>query len=181
MEFIGSLAGQELAKDAGAALDEQAHHGPFGQIFENEIKGQRVTGVDDYGGVPQARPGQRDRRGRAVHQAEGAGGEEAGAGIQVAGGGQGDPGGVLGQPAGHAAGAPAGVADEQPGVVLADGPGADEDRVAARPDLVHAVQVGRAGQDQAPRAGVIQVAVRRDGAGQDHVRAWQAGPLSCPA
>ena len=120
-----------------------------------------------------------DRGRGAVHQAERAGGEEASLRVQVAGGGEGDPGRMLGQAAGGAAGAAARVPDQQPRVVLADRLRADQDGVAARPHLVHAVQVGGAGQDQPPRARVVQVAVRRGGAGQQ--RRTAAAASEAPA
>ena len=173
VQLVGKVAGQELSQDVRAAFDQETSHAPFGQIRKDEIEGQGVTGVDDHGAVPDPGAGVAQGPGGAVDQAVGAGGEEAGPGIQVAGGGEGDPGGVLGQAAGGAAGAAARVADQQPGVVLADRARADQDRVAAGPDLVHAVQVGRAGQDQALRAGVVEVAVGRDGAAQQDIRAWR--------
>ena len=177
VEFIGKAAGQELAEDPGAAFYQDTHHTSFGQIGKDEIEGERVAGVDEYGAIPQPRPGAADRGGGAVHQAERAGGEETGLRVQVAGGGEGDPGRMGGQAAGGAAGAAARVPDQQPRVVLPDRLRADQDGVAARPDLVHAVQVGGAGQDQAPRARVVQVAVGRGGAGQQHVRTrGQANP-----
>ena len=125
---------------------------------------------------PSRAPGAADRGGGAVHQAERAGGEETGLRVQVAGGGEGDPGRMLGQAAGGAAGAAARVPDQQPRVVLADRLRADQDGVAARPDLVHPVQVGGAGQDQPPRARVVQVAVGRGGAGQEDVGTWRHAP-----
>ena len=173
MQLVGLGTGQELGQDVRATLDQETSHAPFGQIIENEVQGQGVAGVDDYGLRSDPEAGQGG--GGAVDQAVGAGGEEAGPGIQVAGGGEGDAGGVLGQAAGGAARAAARVADQQPGVVLADRARADQDRVAAGPDLVHAVQVGRAGQDQALRAGIVEVAVGRGGAAQQDVRAWRHG------
>jgi hypothetical protein len=161
-----SSSGWERARNSAVA---------FGQIGENEVQGHGVTGVDDVGAVPDLGAGLAQGSGGAVDQAVGAGGEEAGPGVQVAGGGEGDAGGVLGQAAGGAAGAAARVADQQAGVVLADRARADQDRVAAGPDLVHAVQVGRAGQDQALRAGIVEVAVGRGGATQQDVRAWRHG------
>ncbi len=161
-----------------AAFDQETHHASFGQIFKDEIKGKRVTGVNEYGALPQPRPGAGDRGRGAVDQAERARGEEMRVRVQVAGIGEGDPGRVPGQAAGGAAGAAARVHDQQPWVVRPDRPRADQDRVAARPHLVHAVQVGGARQDQAPRAGVVQVAVRRSGAAEEHVRARrQSNPL----
>jgi hypothetical protein len=176
VELVGQPGGQEVAKEPRAALNEKTRDPSFGEIFKHEIEGQRVAGVNRYGAVPQARPGGGERGGGAVDQAGHARGEEAGPRIEVAGGGQGDPGRVRGQAAGGPAGAAARVPDQQPRVVFPYRPGADQDGVAARPHLVHPVQVGRAGQDQPPRAGVVQVAVRRGGTGQDDVGAGRHGP-----
>ena len=159
MELVGEVGGEEITEDARAAFHEETRHAPFGQIFEHETEGHRVTGVDEHGAVPQAGLGGRPRGGGAVDQAERAGGEEAGAGVQVAGAGEGDPGRVRRQAAGGPAGAAPRVPDEQARVVLPDRLRADQDGVAARPHLVHPVQVGGAGQDQPLRAGVVQVAV----------------------
>ena len=173
MQLVGQLVGpgQEPGQDVRATLDQETSHAPFGQIIENELQGQGVTGVDEAGLIPDPGAGAGQGRGGAVDQAFGAGGEEAGAGVQVPGAGNSDAGRVLGQAAGGAAGAAARVADQQPGVVAADRARADQDRVAAGPYVIDAVQVGRAGQDQALRAGVVEVAVGRDGAAQQDVRA----------
>ena len=53
-----------------------------------------------------------------------------------------------GGPPGAALRLAAGRADEQPGIVAADGPGADQDGVGRGPLGVHPVQIGRAGQHQ---------------------------------
>ena len=140
-------------------------------IIENEAEGQGVTGVDEAGLLPDPGAGAGQGGGGAVDQAFGAGGEEAGAGVQIPGAGHSDAGRVFGQAAGGPAGAAARVADQQTGVVVADRARADQDRVAAGPHAINAVQVGRAGQDQALRAGVVEVAVGRDGAAQQDVRA----------
>ena len=171
LEFIGQVAGEELSQDTRTAFDQETNHVAFRQIGKEGLEGQGITRVDEHGAVPQPGPGGGQGRGGAVDQAFGAGGEEAGPGVQVAGGGEGDPGGVLGQAAGGAAGPAARVPDQQPRVVGADRARTDQDRVAPGAHVIDAVQVGRAGQDQPPRAGVVQVAVGRGGAGQDYVRA----------
>ena len=151
MEFVGQVPSEELGQELGTAFDEESSHGPFGQS-ERRAPRDAVTGVDEYGAVPQAGLGRGEGRRGAVDQAAGAGGEEAGPGVQVAGGGQGDPGEVLGQAAGGAAGAAARVADQQPGVVRADRARADQDRVA--PALTSSTRSRSAGPDRISRAGL---------------------------
>src|ERR1035441_7938555 len=76
VEFVGQVSRQHVAQYAGAAFDEKTHHGSFGQIFEDEAEGQRVTGIDEHGRLPQIpQPGAGQRRGGAVDQAKSAGGE----------------------------------------------------------------------------------------------------------
>ena len=107
VEFVGQVAGQEGAQQLGAPFDHETQYTSFGQIGQDEIEGQRVAGVDEYGGVlpvTYVRPGPAEGGGGAVHQAERARGEEASPRVQVAGGGEGDPGRMGGQAAGDAAG-----------------------------------------------------------------------------
>jgi hypothetical protein len=46
VEFIGQIAGQEFAQNARTAFYEDTQYASFGQIDEDEIEGERVTGVD---------------------------------------------------------------------------------------------------------------------------------------
>ena len=46
VEFIGKIAGQEFAQDARTAFYQDTQYASFGQINEDEIEGERVTGVD---------------------------------------------------------------------------------------------------------------------------------------
>ena len=105
-------------------------------------------------------------------------GEEAGGRVQVAGGGHGDAERVRRLPGRLAGGDPGGVADQQAGVVGADRARADQDRVGRRPQRVDLVEVLRAGQDQPVGRPVVEVAVNRDGAAQQRVRAVGHGPYA---
>jgi hypothetical protein len=177
LELVGEAVREEVTQEPRAAFDHDATDTPFGtKIFEHEAEGQRIAGVDDYGGVLEPVPGRAEGGSGAVDQARRARGEEAGGRVQVAGRGEGDPDRVRGQAAGGPAGAAARVPDQQPRVVRADRVRADHDGVAARPFLVHPVQVGGPGQDQPPRAGVVQVAVGRRGTGQQDVRTRRHEP-----
>ena len=75
-----------------------------------------------------------------------------------------------GMPAAHPGRPPGRGADQQPRVVGADRAGADEDRVAAGPQLVYRVKILRAGQDQPARRPVVERAVHGDRRAQQHVR-----------
>ena len=63
VEFIGKIAGQEFAQDPRTAFDQDTQYASFGQIDEDEIEGERVTGVDEYGAVRPAAPGRGRSRG----------------------------------------------------------------------------------------------------------------------
>ena len=91
----------------------------------------------------------------------GVAGEETGRRIEVTAGRDRDPGGLRRPPAGAALRLAAGRADEQPGIVAADGPGPDQDGVGRRPLRVHPVQIGRAGQHQPVLARPVETAVQR--------------------
>ena len=95
--------------------------------------------------------------------------EEAGRRIEIAAGGDRDAGGLGWQPAGGAVGLPVRRPDEQPGIVPADGSGADQDGVRCRPFRVHPVQIGRAGQHQPLLARPVEVSVQRHRAAEHDV------------
>ena len=78
---------------------------------------------------------------------------------------------TLGDPAGTALGA----AHHEPGVVRPHRPRTDEDRVAARPQGVHPVEVGRGAQHEPLPRPVVEVAVERRGAAQHGVGALSHG------
>ena len=145
---------------AAPAFEQDLSDGPFSQIIQNQCGRRRFAGVDHLSQRGQPRPGHAepslgaiDQPGRGAHR------EERRRRRQVAGRGHSDLDRVLRQASGHAGGPARFRADDQPGVVAPDGGGADHDRVAAGPHLIHPVQILVTGQDEPVTAPVVDVAV----------------------
>ena len=98
-------------------------------------------------------------------------GEEPRRPAEVAAGGHGDPRRVRRTARRHPGGPPPRRPDEQPRVVPPHRVRAHQDGVGAGAQVVNPVQVVRPGQQQAHRAGVVDPAVCRHGAADQHVRA----------
>ncbi len=178
LEFVGEALVQELGVDSAAALDHQAADAAHVvQVLQQGPPVQGGTERDDVGGAPEEAGGPLGAPVGGVDDLVAAGVPEVGPGIEVAGGGDRDLQRVLRFALRHPGRAPLGGVDQQAGVVGADRAGADEDRVDRGPYRVDPVEVGRAGQQQALGAGVVQVAVEGDGGGQQHVRQGHRRPL----
>ena len=146
------------------------------KILEHGGQGEVRARVDDDRPVFELSLGGGDGRRPAVDQGGARAGEEAGPRVQVAGAGHRDPGRVRGLAGRLAGGYPGRVADQEPRIIGPDRARADQDRVGRRPQRVDLVEVVRPGQDQAVGRPVVEVAVNRDGAAQQRVRAIGHGP-----
>jgi hypothetical protein len=101
------------------------------------------------------------------------GDEEGGARVQLSATGDGHLDRGWRQAAGDALGAPRRRTHQQPGVVVADGCGAHEDRVAVRTHGVDPVEVGIIGQHETFVGRGVDVAVDRHAAAEQCVRAFR--------
>ncbi len=170
LEFVGEALGEQLGVDQAAALDHEAPYAPdVVQVREESAPVELGAERDDVGGEAEG-TGASGALVGGVEDLLAAGVPEPGRRVEVAGAADGDLERVLRFTGGRAGGAPLVRVDQQPRVVGADGPGAHQDRVHGRPDLVDPVEVRWAGQEQAFGAGVVQVAVEGDGGGQQDVR-----------
>ena len=182
VHLVGQPLGEELRQHRAPALDEQALDAPLGQVGAHPRHGHRMPAVDHRRRRPEPCPRVVDPVVSAVDELVGvAAGEEVRARVEVgplAHGhldrGRGAP---RRDPLVHALLA----AHEQPRVVLAQGAGAHEDRVAVRAHLVDPVEVGLVGEHQPLRGGVVEVAVEGDGAAEDRVRTHHGRDTSSSA
>jgi hypothetical protein len=178
-ELVGQASRQGVAQDPGAAFDEDSRHGPFEmKVLEHGGQGEVRARVDDDRSTFELSPGDGDGGRPAVDQGGARAGEEAGGRVQVAGAGHGHAERLGRLSRRFAGGYPGRVADEEPRIVGADRARADQDRVRRRPQRVDLVEVFRTGQDQAVGRPVVEVAVNRDGAAQQRVRAIGHGPYA---
>jgi GTP cyclohydrolase II len=178
VQLIRQPGPEELGVHRLAALDHQPPDAAVVQVGEHPAQVDRVAGVDHGGKPVEPGRGVRDLRARAVDEpGRAAGGEEPSRRIEPAGrrdrhlerGGR--------QPAPDPLGAPAGRPHEQPRVVRAHGPGADQDRVATGPGVVDPVEVGLVGEQHAVRRGVVEAAVEGHPAAEQHVGALWHRPV----
>jgi uncharacterized membrane protein YbhN (UPF0104 family) len=171
LQLVHQPGGQELGVHALAALDHQPPDPTPVKVGQQPGQLHRVTGVRHSGDRAQPAPGRGQHRPGAVDQPVGVpGGEEGGGRVQHPTTGQHHLDRRRALPAGHPLLASPGRADQQPGVVPADGPGADQDRVAVGAGGIHPIEVGVVGQQQPLRGHVVQAAVDRHAATEQHVR-----------
>jgi hypothetical protein len=135
------------------------------------VQVDRVAAVDHGGHL--AEPVARLRTGGAgaVDQLVGVTyGEEPGARVEIATLGDGDLERVRWFAPGHPGRLPGRRPDQQAGIVRPDRRGADQDGVAAGPDLVDPVEIGVVGEQESLVAGLVHIAVDGHSAAQQHVR-----------
>ncbi len=171
LEFVGSTGGKELGEHGGAALDHQPAYPPGREIGEHGLQGGRLAGVDDRRRAGQPGAGAVHRLAGRIHQPGGVtGSEETRRRVKIAGPGQGDLHRAGRQPPRAPRRAPRRGAHQQPGIVTADRPRTDQDRIAASPGLVDPVQVSGPGEAEPRAAGVVDVAVDGRGRRQQYIR-----------
>ena len=175
LELVDEAIGQQLPAQPRAGLHHQATRPAPCQVGEDSREPHRRGDADDLRQVVKFRLEIGGNRIGAVDEPRDLrlGGKERGIRVQGTAGGDRDPGRMLGQPAGQPGRPARRRADEQPGVVAADGGGAHHDRIRAGAFRVDPVQVGLSGHDQALRSGSVQVAVDRHRAAEQHVRAFR--------
>lgn len=175
MKFVDQIQREELGMHVPAPFHEQPPHPAPPELVEQTPPVEHGPGADDIGERPQGAAGPAHRTVEGEDELCASAVPEGEIGTEIGGPGDGDLERMLGLPGSDASSAKGGTRNQQPGVVLTQGVGSDENGVSGSTFTIDPIQVSPIGQYEPISGGVIETTVDGDGRRQHDVRAGHHG------